>query len=369
MGGVAANDGRAGAGRQSLARMRTLLNCPRLLPIALCLGVSGLLLSLPLTTHPQSGRQKDPKTANVNKPDPRNIHAPVADPSNINSDEPDEVVRVSSNLVPVAATIVDNRGVAVTNLTVDDFELRIDGQLSSISDIARSESPVRMVMLFDNSGSLDAARDFEKHAAVRFFQNVMRPVDQAAIYSISTDVTLAQPMTNNVRLLQQTIDNFGRPEGATSLYDGIFAALGYLKPFSGRRVIVIVSDGRDTTSRNDHDFDATLQKLMGDESQIYVVQTGLYDNANVRDLAAERRMEQFAAQTGGAVYIPKTVDDLDNAFAQIAGDLAQQYVLSYYPSEDKRDGRYHQIALRVKTRSNLRIRARKGFLVKKRAVV
>ena len=284
----------------------------------------------------------------------------------MNSDESDEVVRVSSTLVPVPATIVDSRGVAVTNLTVQDFELRIDGQLGSISDIGRSESPVRLVMLFDNSGSLDAAREFEKHAAVRFFQNVMRPADQAAIYSISTDVFLAQPMTNNVRLLQQTIDNFGRPEGATSLYDGIFAALLYLKPFMGRRVIVIVSDGRDTTSRNDHDFDATLQKLMGDESQIYVVQTGLYDNANVRDLAAERRMEQFAAQTGGAVYIPKTVDDLDSAFAQIAADLAQQYVLSYYPSEDKRDGRYHQISVRVKDRNNVRIRARKGFLVKKR---
>jgi Ca-activated chloride channel family protein len=331
--------------------------------------VSGLLFSLPLTTHPQSGRQKDPKTANANKPDPRNIHTPVADPSNMNSDEPDEVVRVNSNLVPVPATIVDNRGVAVTNLTVDDFELRIDGQLSSISDIARSETPVRLVMLFDNSGSLDAAREFEKHAAVRFFENVLRPVDQAAIYSISTEVTLARPMTNNVRLLQQTIENFGRPEGATSLYDGIFAGLLYLKPFSGRRVIVIVSDGQDTTSRTDHDFDATLQKLMGEDCQIFIVQTGLYDNANVRALAAERRMEQFAAQTGGAVYIPKTVDDLDNAFAQIAGDLAQQYVLSYYPSEDKRDGRYHQIALHVKTRTNLRIRARKGFLVKKRAVV
>jgi Ca-activated chloride channel family protein len=176
-------------------------------------------------------------------------------------------------------------------------------------------------------------------------------------------------MTSNVRLLQQTIENFGRPEGATSLYDGIFAALVYLRPFNGRRVIVIVSDGRDTTSRIDHDFDATLQKLMGDESQIYVVQTGLYDNANVRDLAAERRMEQFAAQTGGAVYIPKTVDDLDHAFAQIAADLAQQYVLSYYPTEDKRDGRYHQIALRVKSQNNVRIRARKGFLVKKRAAV
>ncbi|HKP38608.1 MAG TPA: hypothetical protein VJT71_17245, partial [Pyrinomonadaceae bacterium] len=72
-------------------------------------------------------------------------------------------------------------------------------------------------------------------------------------------------------------------------------------------------------------------------------------------------------QTGGAVYIPRTVEDLDAAFAQIAADLAQQYVLNYYPSEDKRDGRYHSISVHVKAKAALRIRARKGFLVKKRA--
>ena len=284
----------------------------------------------------------------------------------MNADEGEDVLRVTSNLVPVPTTVVDSRGVAITNLNLEDFELRVDGQVNAISDISRAETPVRMAMLFDNSGSLSASREFEKRAAIRFFQNVMRPVDEAAVYSISTEVTLARPMTNNVRLLQQTIDSFGKPEGATSLYDGVFAALHYLKPFTGRRVIVIVSDGRDTTSRTDHDFDATLQRLLGDDCQIYVVQTGLYDNANVRDLAAERRMEQFAAQTGGAVYIPKTVEDLDSAFAQIAADLAQQYILSYYPPEDKRDGRYHQIAVRMKTKTNVRIRARKGFLVKKR---
>ena len=345
--------------------MRTFPNPSRLLPSVISLGISLVLLGAALTIQPQSGRQKDPKNANGNKSDRQKPSAPLADPSNMNADEPDEIVRVTSSLVPVPATVVDSRGVAIANLTLDDFELRVDGQVNRISDISRSETPVRLVMLFDNSGSLAASREFEKHAAVRFFQNVLRPIDHAAIYSISTEIALAQPMTNNVRLLQQTIEAFGRPEGATSLYDGVFAALVYLKPFSGRRVIVIVSDGRDTTSRSDHDFDATLRRLQGDDCQIYVVQTGLYDNANVRDLAAERRMEEFAVQTGGAVYIPKTVDDLDTAFAQIAADLAQQYVLSYYPAEEKRDGRYHQITLRVKTRGNVRIRARKGFLVKR----
>jgi VWFA-related protein len=288
-------------------------------------------------------------------------------PANENSSEPaDEVVRVTSHLVPVPATVVDSRGVAITNLRLEDFELSVDGQPKTISELTRSESPVRMAMLFDNSGSLDASRDFEKRAAVHFFRNVMRPVDQAAIFSVSTNIELSQPMTGDVTRLQQTIDSFAKPEGATSLYDAIFQALTYLKPFAGRRVIVIVSDGRDTTSRYDHDFDATLQRLTSDECQIYVVQTGIYDNANVRDLAAERRMQEFASQTGGAAYIPKSVDDLDNAFAQISADLAQQYILSYYPASDKRDGRYHQISVRVKPQPNARVRARKGFLVKTR---
>jgi Ca-activated chloride channel family protein len=77
-------------------------------------------------------------------------------------------------------------------------------------------------------------------------------------------------------------------------------------------------------------------------------------------------MQEFAAQTGGAAYIPKSVDDLDNAFAQISADLAQQYILSYYPAADKRDGKYHLISVRVKPQPNARVRARKGFLVKSR---
>jgi Ca-activated chloride channel family protein len=332
-----------------------------------------------LPAHSQSGRQKTASPSPTPNSNTRTRQAakttsqPTAkqtsakpNSNDTSSDDADDVVRVSSHLVPVPATVVDARGVAIANLRLEDFELSIDGQPKPISDVTRADVPVRMAMLFDNSGSLDASRDFEKRAAVRFFRNVMRPADQAAIYSVSTNVELSQPMTNNVVRLEQTIESFPKPEGATSLYDGIFAAIAYLKPFLGRRVVVIVSDGRDTTSRYDHDFDATLQKLSADECQVYVVQTGVYDNANVRDLAAERRMQEFAAQTGGAAYIPKSVDDLDNAFAQISADLAQQYILSYYPAADKRDGKYHLISVRVKPQPNARVRARKGFLVKSR---
>jgi Ca-activated chloride channel family protein len=333
------------------------------------------LFIAPLAIHSQSGRQKPPEPSTssntntrarqVSKPTSQsNTQSSRSDKKEDSSDDSSDVVRVTSNLVAVPATVVDSQGIAVTNLRLEDFELRVDGQPNTISDISRTDTPVRMAMLFDNSGSLSESRDFEKRAAIRFFRNVLRPVDQAAVFSVSTDVTLAEPLTNDARRLELTIESFGKPEGATSLFDGIIQAGAYLHPYPGRRVIVIVSDGVDTTSRAD--FDMTMQRALTDDCQIYVVQTGLYENANVRALAAERRMQEFSAQTGGAVYVPKSADDLDEAFAQIAADLAQQYILSYYPAQDKRDGKYHLIAVKVKTRPNARVRARKGFVVKSR---
>lgn len=342
--------------------------------LATGLFVLGIFAIIPFVTHSQSGRQKPPANSSQNsnsrkRETTKSTRQSPANPSKSNSgadnsSDEEDVVKVTSNLVPVPATVVDSRGVAVTNLKLEDFELRVDGQPNKISEVSRAETPVRMAMLFDNSGSLSATREFEKHAAVQFFRNVLRPVDQAAVFAVSTDVMLAEPLTNDVRKLEFTIEGFGKPEGGTSLFDAIIAAGAYLRPFGGRRVIVIVSDGADTTSRAD--FDTTAQHAMADDCQIYVVQTGLYESANLRALAAERRMQEFAAQTGGAVYVSRSAEDLDNAFVQIAADLAQQYIISYYPGADKRDGRYHLIAVSVKTRPNARVRARKGFMVKSR---
>ena len=316
-------------------------------------------MSLPAFS--QSGRRKE-----QGKPTPRPIdpnRPGVSSPGTKKADDeidPDEVVRITSNLVPIPVSVVDKRGNAVVNLKLDDFELHVDGELRPLSDLTRSETSVRLTMLFDNSGSLDSAREFEKQAAIRFFRKVLRPKDEAAIYSIETDSYLAQPLTHDLVRLEHTIALFGRPEGGTSLFDAIVGAADYLRPYSGRRVLVIVSDGIETTSRIT-DFDSVVQRVLADDCQIYVVQTGLYEGANLRALAAERRMEELTGQTGGAVYLPKTMDQLDLAFDQIAADLSQQYVLSYYPSTEERDGRLHKLELRLKTRNDVRIRSRKSY--------
>src|ERR1044072_1535738 len=317
----------------------------------------------------QSGRRGEPgkpgKPRPISDPDrPGTSSSPNRPARATDEVDEDDVVKISSNLVPIPASVVDKRGTAVVNLKLDDFELRVDGELRPISDITRAETSVGLAMLFDNSGRLDWAREFEKQAAIRFFRKVLRAKDEAAIYSIETDSYLAQPLTNDVVRLEHTIAMFGKPEGGTSLFDAIINAADYLRPYSGRKVVVIVSDGIETTSKNT-DFDLVVQHVLADDCQIYVVQTGLYEGANLRALAAERRMEQLSGQTGGAVYLPKSTDELDVAFDHIGADLSQHYILIYYPSAEHRDGRVHNLELRVKSRNDVRVRSRKGYYAPK----
>lgn len=349
----------------------------------LLIGVLLIAFSVPTFVLAQSGRNT-PKTTKPAPTKRRPVSEPSSDPGpstasektpskdarpRTTSDEvdPADTVRVSSNLVPIPASVVDPKGFAITGLKLEDFELRVDGQLKPISDLTRTETSVRLVVLFDNSGSVDNAREFEKQAAMHFFRKVMRPSDEAAIYSIETESYLAQPLTRDISRLERTIASFGKPEGSTSLFDAIIDAAAYLRPYAGRRVLVIVSDGIETTSRSD--FEQTIKHVLADDSQVFIVQTGLYDGANLRALAAERRMEQLASQTGGAAYIPKSTMELEHAFQQIAADLAQQYVLSYYPGEERRDGAFHLIDLRLRSRKDVRVRARKGYYSPKAANV
>jgi Ca-activated chloride channel family protein len=273
----------------------------------------------------------------------------------------DEVYKINSNLVPVSANATDATGHAITDLKLEDFELRVDGQPKPISDLSHSETPVRIAFLFDNSSSIRPTRELEKQAAIHFFRSVLRPVDQAAIFSIETIPQLSQPLTNDTARLARTIERFGDvQESSTPLFDTIVMAAEYLRPQPGRKVLIILSDGVETTS-NLQDYGEMVRRVLASDCQVFVIQPGLSENANLRDLIAERRMQDLSSYTGGFVFVPKAPTDLEVAFTQIASDLAQQYVLSYYPTDDGRDGRFRVITLRVTSRPNVRVRARRGY--------
>ncbi|CAN5592504.1 hypothetical protein BH10ACI1_BH10ACI1_17690 [soil metagenome] len=279
---------------------------------------SGIIASV----FAQSGRNKPTETPTPS-PRPRIVYqttekvsvtpTPKSSPTPKKVEDDDDVIKVESNLVPIPASILDANGLAVTNLTLEDFLLLIDGKEADISDIFRSDSPVRLALLFDNSSSVTIAREFAKKAAIRFFRRVIRPEkDLAALFSVATGTRLEQNLTKDVSQIIQAIEAFPPPEGATALFDGIIKAANYLAENSGRRIIVIVSDGDDTIS--DSSLEETVKALQLSNCQVYVVKTTDFENykrtgqrggnANLRQLAAERRMQEIAAQTGGAVYSP-----------------------------------------------------------------
>jgi Ca-activated chloride channel family protein len=303
---------------------------------------------------------------------PKTEVTPTPTPLNKNNDD---IISIESAFVPIPVSVIDNQnGMALTTLKKEDFVLNIDEKQVEIGELFRSESPVRLALLFDNSSSVTVAVDFEKKAAIKFFKRVIRPnKDLAALYSVAGISQLEQPMTKDVSSLIQAIKGFAKPQGATALHDGIVKASNYLQDYLGRRVIVIVSDGQDTLS--DIKFDQMVKIVQQNNCQIYIVQTTDFENnkrtgnrggsANLRALAAERRMQNLAMQTGGAVYKPINEDELDEAFNQISAELSQQYILGYYPEEESKDGRFRTIDLKIKSDKNLTIRARKGYYVSK----
>jgi Ca-activated chloride channel family protein len=290
----------------------------------------------------------------------------------------DDVIRVDSVLIPIPVSVLDAAGRVVPTLGINDFELRVDGKVAEIGELARSETPIRLAMLFDNSSSVAIAREFEKSAAIRFFRRIMRPErDKAALFSVADYTRLEQPLTSDVSSLTQAIELFPEPKGATALLDGILEVATYLKSASGRRVIVIVSDGEDTISELTTTLEGVVRSLQINDCQVYVVKTKEFENfkrtgarggnANIRALTAERRMIEIAEQTGGAVYSPIDEDEMRQAFDRISAELSQQYVLSYYPENDsEKPGDFKSITLAVKNRPNLTIRTRKGYYVAKR---
>jgi Ca-activated chloride channel family protein len=302
----------------------------------------------------------------------------VSTPAPRIDDEGGEVIRVENALVPIPATVIDPAGRAITNLRIPDFDLRIDGKPAEITEITRAETPIRLALLFDNSSSVMIAREFEKDAAVKFFRRVIQPgKDLAALFSLADATRLEQPFTKNISLLTQAIQSFPEPKGATALLDGIIEVANYLRDADGRRVLVLVSDGEDTIS----DYATTLEKVIKElqltNTQVYVVKTKDFENfkrtgqragnANIRALEAERRMIEITRQTGGSVYSPIDEQELDDAFRQISAELAQQYILSYYPDDASADrGQFRQITLSVKDRSNLNVRTRSGYYVPKK---
>jgi Ca-activated chloride channel homolog len=356
--------------------------------LALLLFVVAFVFTPLLKVFSQSGRgpQPESKKKTPGKPKPPGPTPKIREPENPpqqkgkGGKEGEETIRINSDLVNVVVTVAGRLPNASLDLKPEDFEIFEDGAPQEISNFSRNaDQPLKMVMLFDTSLSIVHELDFERLAAARFFERVIRPQDRAAVFSVSTDVVVLQEFTNKVPLLIGATRQL-QALGATSLYDGIYLAADYLKAARGRRVIVMVSDGGDTTS-NKSLLEALAQAQKSD-AMIFSVFTGNpWPSQNLRDLAAERALETLTRETGGEVLKPRltpfknrsrqdeendeiSLKELEVAFDSLADQLRTQYVLGFYSTNEKRDGSFRKLSVRIK-KPGYHARARTGYYAPK----
>lgn len=273
--------------------------------------------------------------------------------------EPTEVVKLRADLVTVVVTVSDSMGNLIQNLNVEDFEILEDGIPQVITTFSRnSETPLSLVMIFDASLSVKNRLWFEKEAFVAFLRAIIRPIDRVAIFSVSTDVVLQQGFTGDIDKLLFAISHISA-QGATALYDAIATAAELLKTRPGRRVIIILSDGRDTISRLT--LTEALRRVQEADAVIYAINTALTSMpSNQQAWPGQQTLDVLCQQTGGKAFFPRDLTELNPIFDRLANELRVQYVLGFISSNERRDGSYRRLTVRIK-KPGVTARARAGY--------
>jgi Ca-activated chloride channel family protein len=317
-------------------------------------------------------------------------------------DEDFDVIRVNSNLVMVPVSVVDVTGDPVRGLQVKDFRLDEEGRAQEIVAIGNpDEVPLDIALLFDVSSSVSEKGffSFQQKAAAAFLKQVLKPVDRAAVFTITDQPTLVSPLasaeTATAKLL--TIPAATKPV-PTAFYDTVMAASKYLVENSAdrhRRVLVIISDGDDNFSNLVRDLTiaevrasqkgevpsaAAYQSLLerrrravlevqravqqADAAFYSINPGGSSVRLNQISMRAQNGMESIAQFTGGTAYVPDGEKDLERVFNEVAAELRGQYLLQYYSNSQSSGTQFRRIAVALPVRPELRIRARQGYYPK-----
>ena len=332
----------------------------------------------------------------------------------------DEPVKLKADLVSLTASVTDRSGRAMRSLKADDFTVYEDGVRQRVEHFAATEEPFTLLLLLDISGSTHDDIELMKRAARNFLAE-LRFDDRVGVIVFSRDVEMigefTDPRARVIAAIEQTAtapgsatSRFSTATG-TSFYDALYLALeeSPLKQVEGRKAIVCMSDGVDSTSMKTYQEvaplverseasvyflelnteEATLEGLLKDRSDPgYLnfspsqlaryfdefdkdspdrlrprealspprkreINTGLYD-------LARRQMGEMATRTGGHLYAVKALADLSGVYKQIADDLRSQYSLSYYPTNRRHDGGWRQIRVEVKP-PGAAVRTRSGY--------
>ncbi len=277
----------------------------------------------------------------------------------------DRPITVDVERVNLLYTVTDKKGRFVTDLKKEDFSVLERKKEQQIMEFtAESDLPLRLAILIDTSNSVRDRFKFQQEAALEFIRNVLRPKqDKATVIGFDTASELISDLTDDVEKLEKGIRSL-RPGGGTALYDAVFFAArdklmqeAPLHKF--RRAMIIVGDGDDNNSR--YSRDQSLEMAQKADTVIYTIST----NITRQESDGDKILKYLAGETGGLSFFPFKVTDLTQSFENISNELRHQYSLLYKPEPFQRDGLFHPVELKLKSRKNLIVRARRGYFAPK----
>lgn len=287
----------------------------------------------------------------------------------------EDIIRVDTNLVTIPVSVSDRDGRYITNLKKEDFQIFENGVEQEITLFETIEQPVTVLLLLDVSGSMikDLAQLTDASNA---FVNQLRPDDKLMVATFDERVHLLfnAKSVKEVRERKKLPLKINGSPSYTMVYDAVDFALKKMKKISGRKAIILFSDGL-----SERDFASAKSNLRDAEENEALIYTITFDTTifsrfsheSEKDFRkrlesaefAKNYMADLAKATGGRPYQVEKIIDLKETFTQIANEIGQQYNLGYYLKTKGEKGERRQIKVRVNL-PNVAVRARDSYVVK-----
>jgi VWFA-related protein len=262
-----------------------------------------------------------------------------------------------TDMISVLFAVTDKKGRLITGLDKDDLVLKEDGKTQEIAHFAKQSAlPLTIAILIDTSVSVKPVLQLEKQTAQQFLRAVLREQDLALIIQFNREVSLVQDFTADVEQLEVAIESMRIGDG-TSLHDAVlFACNEKLASVGGRKAIVLISDGDDTTSLTK--LKQAIDSAYRSDAIVYAISNQIQRTSLNGD---GRTLRRYAENTGGKAFFLAKLDDIKQAFEAIQQELRGQYNLAYNSSNTRHDGRFRRIKILLRNHRDLRVRAKQGY--------
>jgi Ca-activated chloride channel family protein len=291
--------------------------------------------------------------------------------------EPIETIRVDAELVDLKVSVVSlNPQNASTQLQQSDFLVLEDGKPQEISFFAAADTPFDLVLLLDLSGSTNDKLKLIRKSAKRFVE-ATRPIDRVAVVSFTDVARVVCPLTQDRRLLKNSIDDMEQPLGGTRFWDSLRYVLAILNASGNslrRSAVVTMTDGVDNAlpdvfgPGSQTSFDELLQLVRTSETIVFPIYLDTEDEEYKRHrtprnafVLSREQLGQLAQACGSRLYRANKLKDLDDVYKQVIGDLGRIYSIGYRPSNTSRDGRWRSVSVQISDRQDVVARTKQGY--------